>query len=266
MIRSAALIDSLTPRPTVETREETSTLPTETLARLDRLASASALGAGLAHEIANPLGALLGALDEVTARLRELRRHGVATAPDLEALAADLELATAGAGLITDLVHDFQQFLRPAAATELADARVAVERALRLARPRLAAITRVDAQLASVPPVRGATSRLVQVVLNLLLNAAEALSQRARSENLVTVRLEVAGARALLEVSDNGPGLPLAIRDRVFDAGVSQRQGRASSGLGLAISRELVTRMGGAISVTSLPGAGTTFVVNLPLA
>ena len=84
----------------------------EALERLDRLASASVLAAGLAHEIASPLGALLGALDSIERRVRELRRSGAAAARDVDELAEELEIASESTGAITDLVHDFQSFLR----------------------------------------------------------------------------------------------------------------------------------------------------------
>jgi signal transduction histidine kinase len=247
-------------------RIEMTTLPTEMVARLDRLAGASLLGAGLAHEIANPLGCLLSALEGLESQLREIRRRGALAPGDVDGLGAELELATTSSGTITDLVHDFQLFLRPESkGPVLANVRDAVERALRIVRPRLATIARIDAQLCDVPGVRVPASRIVQVVLNLLLNATEAIASRAFDENLVTVRLDVIkDGHVLIEVSDNGPGLPPAIRDRVFEAGVSQKPGRLSSGLGLAISRELVLRMGGTINVSSLAGVGTTFLVRLP--
>jgi two-component system, NtrC family, sensor kinase len=245
---------------------ELSTIPTEALARLDRLACASLLSAGLAHEIANPLGVLLGALDALERRMRDIRRQGATAPGDVDALAAELEVASTTSGAMTDLVHDFQLFLRPEprVPARVADVRDAVERALRITRPRLQALARVDLVLRDAPRVSMASSRIVQVVLNLLLNATEVLANRSRAENLVTVRVDAAAGRALIEVSDNGPGLPDAIRERVFEAGVSQRVGRASTGLGLAISRELVRKAGGEITVSSLPGAGTTFLVSLP--
>src|SRR6516165_5739225 len=87
---------------------EQAVVSSEALERLDRLATASVLAAGLAHEIASPLGALLGALDTIERRVRELRRAGGAAARDAEALVEDLELASESTAAITDLVHDFQ--------------------------------------------------------------------------------------------------------------------------------------------------------------
>jgi len=252
-------------RPTPDL-PELSSIPTEALARLDRLATASVLAAGLAHEIANPLGVLLGALDALERQVRDLRRHAAPSLEALAALAGDLELSSTSAGVITDLVHDFQLFLRPEPrrAAPVADVRAAVERALRITRPRLHALARVDLELRDTPPVAAPASRIVQIVLNLLLNATEALASRSRAENLVTVRVDVVAGRSLIEISDNGPGLPETLRERIFEPGVSDKGGRASSGLGLTISRELARKMGGDITVSSLPGAGTTFLVALP--
>ncbi|HVU50319.1 MAG TPA: HAMP domain-containing sensor histidine kinase [Polyangia bacterium] len=247
-------------------REEGAGTSAEALERLDRLASASVLAAGLAHEIASPLGALLGALDSIERRVRELRRRDGAAARDVDELAEELEIATESTSAITDLVHDFQSFLRagPEADPGVADVQKAVERALRLARARLRAVAHVEVELRAAPLVHARASRIVQVVLNLVLNALEALASRERSQNRLTVRVDVAAGRALIEVSDNGPGLPRESVERLFEVGVARRVGRASSGLGLPISRELVRKMGGEITVSSLPGAGTTFLVSLP--
>src|SRR5262245_50161560 len=102
--------EEITPTDAETTAVELSTLPTEALARLDRLATASVLASGLAHEIANPLSCLIGALDALERRVREVRRSSDST--DLDDVAAELELASASTSAITDLVHDFQRFLR----------------------------------------------------------------------------------------------------------------------------------------------------------
>jgi signal transduction histidine kinase len=245
---------------------ERSTVSTEALARLDRLAAASVLAAGLAHEIASPLGALLGALEGLERRVHDLRRRGQASA-ELDELAEEVALASESTGAITDVVRDFQTFLRAAPEPEgaLVDVRAAVERALRIARPRLRAVAHVEVELRAAPRVHGRSSRVVQVALNLLLNAAEALASRARAENRITVRVDVVAGRALIEVSDNGPGLPAGAEEVVaLEARGSTLPRRWSSGLGLPISRELVRRMGGEMTSSSLPGAGTTFLVSLP--
>jgi signal transduction histidine kinase len=250
-----------------ETREleALSVVPTETLARLDRLALASVHAAGLAHEIANPLGGLLASMEMLEARVRGMRRSGAVGPDDLEAFAEDLAIASDATTAITDLIHDYQRFLRAddGASAPLTDVREAVEQAMRIARPRLRATARVDLQLRDVPPVLALPGRIVQVVLNLVLNATEALGGRPEKENLISVRLDYAAGRTLIEVSDNGPGLAPSLRERLR---LGTPAASAPVGLGLTISQELVHRMGGNILISSLPEAGTTFIVSLPSA
>ena len=141
----------------------------------------------------------------------------------------------------------------------------AVERALQMARARLgygdAASRR---ELGDAPLVRIPSTRITQIVLNLLLNAADALAARPWSANLVEVRLETAEDRAIIEVRDNGPGLSPELRRHLFEPGRSDKSGGTSLGLGLAISRQLARLSGGDITVTCPPGAGTVFRVVAP--
>jgi signal transduction histidine kinase len=206
---------------------------------------------------------LLASIELLECRVRDLRRRGAVAAGDLDNVAEDLQLASDATAAITDLIHDYQRFLRAddGLSPPEADVRQAVEQALRIARPRLRATARVDLQLRDVPPVRTLPGRIVQVVLNLLLNATEALGGRPEKENLICVRLDFAAGRTLIEVSDNGPGLSPAIRERFYSGAPGVH---VPDGLGLRISQELVHRMGGNILISSLPGAGTTFIVSLP--
>jgi len=240
-------------------------VPTQALARLDRFATASLLAAGLAHEIANPLSTLMAALDWTNERVERLRARGGADASQLDRLAPDVQLAMVSAQTITALVRDFQLFLRPDEITPIvgtADVKPAVERALQMARARLSAVTPVSSELGDTPRVRIPATRITQIVLNLLLNAADALADRPWSANLVEVRLETGDGRVVIEVRDNGPGLGQEALRHLFEPG---HTGRATgSGLGLAISRQLARLSGGDIIVLSPPTAGTIFRVVLP--
>jgi len=242
-------------------------VPTQALARLDRFATASLLAAGLAHEIANPLAALVAALDWTKERLSRLRERGAADAAQLDRLVPDVEQAIISAQTITALIRDFQLFLRPDEITPIvgaAEVKPAIERALQMARPRLATVTPLSTELGAAPLVRIPPTRVTQIVLNLLLNAADALAARPWSANLVEVRLETADGRAVIEVRDNGPGLSPGLRRHLFEPGRSDKPGATSLGLGLAISRQLARLSGGDITVTCPPGAGTIFRVVLP--
>jgi len=247
-------------------RPGTVTLPAEALARLERLATASVLSSGLAHEIANPLSCLNAAVSALDGRLAELRARGGATAAELDELASDLELAQVGTEEMGTLVRDFQLFLRPGdlATAVPIDITPAVLRALRLARSRLAATAPVSVALGEAPLVRMPAGRVTQIVLNLLFNAADALAGRPWSANLVEVRLETIGGWAVIDVKDNGPGLDAETRKQLFEPGVSGKRQGTSLGLGLAICRELARASGGEISTSTPLSPGTLFRVVLP--
>jgi signal transduction histidine kinase len=242
-------------------------IPTQALARLDRFATASLLAAGLAHEIANPLACLVAALDWTNERVGRLRQRGHADAGHIDRLVPDIELAIVSAQTITALVRDFQLFLRPDEITPIVGAsevKPAIERALVMARARLVSVTPVHSELGDAPPVRIPATRITQIILNLLLNAADALAQRPWSANLVEVRLETVDGRAVIEVRDNGPGLSPEMRRHLFEPGRSTKNGTPSLGIGLAISRQLARLSGGDITVTCPAGGGTVFRVVFP--
>jgi signal transduction histidine kinase len=242
-------------------------VPTQALARLDRFATASLLASGLAHEIANPLSSLMAALDWTQERVERMRKLGAADTGQIDRLLPDVELAVVSAKAITALVRDFQMFIRPDDVTPVlgaTDVKPAIERALHMARARLGTVTPLAIELGDAPPVRIPPTRVTQIVLNLLLNAADALADRSWSANLVEVRLSTADGRALIEVRDNGPGLSPELRRHLFEPGQSGKE--AGTGLGLAISRQLARLSGGDVTVTCPPSGGTLFRVILPQA
>jgi len=242
-------------------------VPTQALARLDRFATASLLATGLAHEIANPLASLMAALDWTKERVGRMRQRGAADADQIDRLVTDVELAVMSAQAITALVRDFQLFLRPDDITPVvgaAEVKPAVERALQMARARLGSVTPVATDIGEAPAVRIPATRVTQMVLNLLLNAGDALASRPWSANQVEVAVSTVDGRAVIEVRDNGPGMSPELRRTVFEPGRSTKNGDTSLGLGLAISRQLARLSGGDITVSCPPGAGTIFRIVLP--
>jgi signal transduction histidine kinase len=236
----------------------------EDIARLQRFATASLLSAGLAHEISNPLSALSAALHALDARLGRIRARGAVDAGDIADLAADVELARLSEEELSAVVRDFQIYLRPNELDTGAaiDPKPAVVRALRMARVRLGSVGAVSVAMSDVPQVRVPPNRITQIVLNLLINAADALAGRPWSANLVELRLETVGGWAVIEVKDNGPGLDGDVRQRLFQVGATTKGN--SLGLGLAICRDLVRQSGGDISVSSPLVPGTAFRIVLP--
>ena len=246
-----------------------SELDDEQLAELDRLRTASLLSAGLAHEVANPLLGVLANLAEIERIYPQLRAGmGVEHSERWEALADCLDQAHRSADAIADVIRDFQAFLRPASnrVERLVLPAPLVERAVRMASPRLRVTAEVRMRIQETSVVRAPPSFVTQIALNLLTNAAEAIAGGDRSESRVIVSLSQEGSNVVLEVEDNGPGLSPSAAATIFDPHVTTKISGTSLGLGLSICRALVARLGGTISVESVPFERSCFRVTLPIA
>jgi histidine kinase len=124
---------------------------------------------------------------------------------------------------------------------------------------------RVDLQLSEENPVViGNPIQLEQVLMNLIANARDAVSQAQDRE--ITVRSEVAGERLQLTVSDTGPGIPTELQQRIFDPFFTTKEVGEGTGLGLSIVYGIISDHAGTISVISSPPDGATFKVELPMA
>jgi signal transduction histidine kinase len=235
----------------------------------DRMASIGTLAAGVAHEINNPLAFMLSNLEFVEAELPKIldamTRAGLPAAK-AEAVDSAIRDSREGAERVRTIVRDLKTFARSG---EDALAPIDVERtlqsALKMAWFQIRHRARLDKQLARVPEVDGNEARLAQVFLNLLVNAAQAIPEGRASENeiRVTTRLDDAG-RVEVVVRDTGCGIPPEVAGRIFDPFFTTKPAGEGTGLGLAICRDIVTSMGGAISVETQVGVGTAFTITLP--
>jgi signal transduction histidine kinase len=142
------------------------------------------------------------------------------------------------------------------------DAARAVDSMVRILRAELERHGELEVQLQAVPVVPMEASALGQVVMNLLLNAAQAADPASRSVHRTVVTVGVEGDEAVISVSDNGVGIFSEDRERIFDPYYTTRP--EGAGLGLAVARELVSSVGGTIDVFSEPKVGSTFTVRLP--
>jgi signal transduction histidine kinase len=142
------------------------------------------------------------------------------------------------------------------------DAARAVDAMVRILRTELERHGQLEVQIQGVPTVPMEASSLGQVVMNLLLNAAQAVDPRAQGVHRTVVRVAVEGNQALISVTDNGVGVFPEDRERIFDPYFTTRSDGA--GLGLAVARELVAAAGGTIDLFSEPKMGSTFTVRLP--
>ncbi len=229
-----------------------------------RLASLGLLVAGVAHEINNPLAFMLPNLDDVIRNLEQLPPEtmvGTRSAAELVELARD---ARDGARRVAKIVTDLRTFHSVERDLELVNVNDVIAETLRLAAPRLAERTQVERDLGPLAWWHGRPGRLGQVVLNLVLNASQAMpADRPESDNRVTVRSWCCGGEILIEVADNGCGIPAAKLARIFDPFFTTRPG--GSGLGLSVCKNLVEQMGGGIEVESEVGVGSVFTLYLPI-
>lgn len=250
-------------------RERAEVLQVEML-RTAKLAAVGEMAAGVAHEINNPIGFVrsnLGTLREYVDVLeRAAAGDGDVSQDKLAFVREDipelLSESEAGIQRVADTIRTLRGFARDGsgewASVDLND--VAVN-ALRIAGPRLKGRARTRRELSAVPMVRGSPVELSQVLVNLLINAANALG----GQGTIRMATRSAGSEAVIEVSDDGRGMSEVEQERVFEPFYS-RSRQEGTGLGLSIVQTIVERHGGRIELVSGPGAGSRFSVYLPVA
>ena len=230
-----------------------------TLQQQGRLASVGTLAAGVAHEINNPLTAVLGNLEHLGERIPELQEDTA----DLELVLEDMHT---GVDRVRRVVRDLKMLSRAEdEAVGAVDVETTLESTLRMASQQITTRAKLVKRYTDVPPVVGNESRLGQVFLNLLVNAAQAIPEGQADRHRVEVRTRLADdGSVVIEVSDTGTGIDEQTKERLFDPFFTTKSGIEGMGLGLAISHRIVSQLSGRIEVDSELGAGSTFRVILP--
>jgi PAS domain S-box-containing protein len=228
----------------------------------DRMASVGTLAAGVAHEINNPLTYMTASLSSAIERLSR-----APASSDLEACLGRLRDAAEGAARIRDIVRDLGTFSRGRDTKVTAvDVHLVLESAIRMSANELKYRARVVREYGDIPRVLANESRLGQVVLNLLVNAGQAIEEGNVEQNEIHLRtFRAEDGLVVIEVEDTGAGIPEGVRAHVFEPFVTTKAG-TGTGLGLYICHSIVRSLGGEISVESRLGQGTKFSVRLPAA
>ena len=223
----------------------------------DRMASVGTLAAGVAHEINNPLAYISSNLSFIAEQLARDELEPEARQELKEAVLESLE----GAGRVRGIVQDLKFFARADDDTLGAvDVHRVIQSAMRIVRNEVQHRARITRALEPVPAVRGSEARLGQVVVNLLVNAIQALpTDRPVEENSLRIATRHHGERVYIEVEDNGQGMTPEVQQHIFDPFFTTKPAGVGTGLGLSISNSLVQIMGGWIEVNSAPGRGSTF-------
>ena len=255
----------------------------------EKMLSVGGLAAGMAHELNNPLGIILHAAEGLERRFSPgLAANEPAASEagiDLSAVQAYMErrgirgyvvAMREAAERAARIIRTMLEFSRKEVAGEnaLCSLETIAETALDLASKDYDLRRKFDFRSVRIvreldpatPRIRCSAGEMVQVVFNIVKNAAEALAGGfAAPGPSITIRTRAEGTLARLEVRDNGPGIDEATQRRIFEPYFSTKGPGAGTGLGLAVAYFIVTqRHGGTITVESAPGEGTTFVLKLP--
>jgi signal transduction histidine kinase len=254
----------------------------------EKLKSLGELAAGMAHEINNPLAAILQSMQNVQRRLNPDQPGNQAAAAalglDLKLLYAYLEardinrflngMESAGyraAEIVRHMLEFSRSSSRQLEPTDLnAVAHGSVEfmrNAIELSMPALfARLTITETLDANLPRIPASGSELQQVLVNLLKNSAQALQEAKRDKPLIHITTRLAPPDAEIRVEDNGIGMSLNTSRQIFDPFFTTKTIGHGIGLGLSISHFIINqRHHGRIEVSSTPGVGTTFISTLPL-
>jgi signal transduction histidine kinase len=233
----------------------------------DRMASVGMLAAGVAHEINNPLAAVVANLDLMATGLAELVEERNVRDRLLEVL-DELHDARESADRLRHIVRDLKIFSRSTGEERCGPVSVkrVLESSLRMAWNEIRHRARLVKEYADVPDVDGNEARLGQVFLNLIVNAAQAIQEGNAEQNVIQISTEIdsASGRVAVEVRDSGSGIPAENLARIFDAFFTTKPIGDGTGLGLSICHKIVTGIGGEILVKSQLGKGSVFRVLLP--
>jgi signal transduction histidine kinase len=247
----------------------------ERLILADRLASVGTLAAGVAHEINNPLAAVIAnlavlesELDRVAAAIAVEPADRAEASAALASLRAIAHETQEGAGRVRDIVERLKMVARRDArsdgASELSEV---LESALTVVGAEIRARARLVRRIEPLPAVAGSEPQLGQVFVNLLSNAAQAIEAGAPEANEITVAAyRGTGGTVVVEVRDTGCGIAPAAMARLFDPFFTTKPVGTGTGLGLAVCIGILESLGGRIDVESEVGRGSVFRVTLPAA
>jgi signal transduction histidine kinase len=219
----------------------------------DRLATVGKLASGVAHEVGNPLSGILGYLSVI--RMRQ---------PENAELLDLVSRIEAEVQRIDGIVRGLLELGRPSRGKpQPIDVRPVIDSCVKLlGASRDFEGVKVDVEGPGSLWLLAETGPLSQVLVNLLLNAAQAMSGKGR----IVVRAEQVGASGRVVVEDEGPGLSAQVKARLFEPFFTTKGEGKGTGLGLAVSRHLLSQFEGQLEVGDRPGGGARFTIALPAA
>jgi signal transduction histidine kinase len=263
----------------------------DSTAHADKLAALGTVVAGVAHEVNNPLAALLLSVDtlrlavgpvlDASLELQRLAAAGSALAPaevaqlaararnglQIEEVRELLDETAAHAQTIADIVRDLRIYARADEdeAPQLVHIPNLIDQVLRIVGREITARGHIERDYApSLPLLAVPPSRVVQVITNVLLNAAHAIGEVERPVHRVRISVRADNEFVAVSISDTGPGIAPEALERIFDPFYTTKRPGNGTGLGLSISRAILKRLGGDLLAESVHGHGATFIALVP--
>jgi PAS domain S-box-containing protein len=256
----------------------------ERMASSERHESIGRLASGVAHEINTPIQYLSDSVKFITEGVQELLAHvdtlHAAQAPKTEAdddieylreeLPPALKRVSEGLARIAEIVRSLKDFSHGDQNHMAAvDLNRAINSTLIVTRSEYAAVADIETDLTPLPEVVCHGGQVNQVLLNLIVNAADAITDvvgRTGCRGVISVRSRVDGGAVVIEIQDTGGGIPESIRSNIFDPFFTTKEVGKGTGQGLAIARNVIVKgHKGVLDFTTESGVGTTFTIRLPI-
>jgi PAS domain S-box-containing protein len=239
----------------------------------DKLATVGTLAAGVAHEVNNPLTYVLGNLVFLNDQLADLKRNmGVRSCQNAECsrifneMQQEIGDVTRGAERIRDIVKGLKTFVRGNdEETTKVDLNQILESAINMTFHEIKKKARLEKDFAAdLPPFTANPGKLQQVFINLLINAAQAISGNDPEHNKIHIRTGRENATLYAEIMDTGCGIPEEVLPRIFDPFYTTKPIGVGTGLGLSVCNEIVRQFHGSLEVNSQVEVGSIFTVRIP--
>ncbi len=246
------------------------------LIQQDKMASLGQLVAGVAHEINTPIGAVNSMHDTLFRTLKRLKdlcdqassreaELSVKLQPAFKIIADAEHVIKSGTSRVIDIITRLRSFARlDEAELQTVDIHSGLEDTLVLLQNEIKHHIHIVKHYSIIPPVSCYPGQLNQVFLNLLINSGQAI-RAFKEKGVVTITTSTCKGRVFIEITDDGGGIPEKTLARIFDPGFTTKGVGVGTGLGLSICYQIVQNHRGSIKVSSIPGTGTTFTVEIPL-
>lgn len=302
MIRLNAELEDRVALRTIQLEEKVSELKRTQMQMIqqEKLAGIGQLAAGVAHEVNNPLGFIISnlkTLDKYVGKFTETLNayqefkdaalscssqnflphaehiEQIITQKKLDMIKGDavelMKETQDGLSRISQIVQSLKVFSRVDATqpNEEYDLNDSIATTLLMAQNEYRDHARIEQQLADIPKIRANGSEMNQVLLNIIMNAVQAVKERyqAPDQGVITISTRTDGQHVYCDITDNGNGMPEQVVKRIFEPFFTTRPPGKGTGLGLSVANDTVSKLGGSISVESTVGVGTKISIVLPV-